>query len=79
MDGIVDVLEKTASYGVLSTFMGMTTDSRSLLSFVRHDYFRRLLCRWVAEKISIGDFPDDDDLIVPLLEKVCYLNPKQIF
>ncbi|MBR3823222.1 MAG: glucuronate isomerase, partial [Kiritimatiellae bacterium] len=43
-EGIRDVLEKNAAYGVLSTFIGMTTDSRSLLSFVRHDYFRRILC-----------------------------------
>ena len=45
-EGIFDVFEKNAAYGVLSTFIGMTTDSRSLLSFVRHDYFRRLLARW---------------------------------
>lgn len=78
-EGITDALEKSAAYGVLSTFIGMTTDSRSLLSFVRHDYFRRLLCRWVAGKIASGDFPEDDGLIKPLLENVCYLNPKRIF
>ncbi len=75
-EGIRDVLEKQAAYGVLSTFVGMTTDSRSLLSFVRHDYFRRLFCRWVADKVSAGDFPDDRSLLLPLVEKVCYANAK---
>ena len=73
-EGIRDVLEKNAAYGVLSTFIGMTTDSRSLLSFVRHDYFRRVLCKWVAEKIEKGAFPDDESLLRPLLENVCYKN-----
>ena len=75
-EGIRDVFEKQAAYGVLSTFVGMTTDSRSLLSFVRHDYFRRLFCRWLADKVSVGEFPDEPDLLLPLVEKVCYANAK---
>ncbi len=78
-EGIRDVLEKNAAYGVLSTFVGMTTDSRSLLSFVRHDYFRRILCKWVAEKVASGAFPDDESLLRPMLENVCYRNAKGIF
>lgn len=77
-EGIRDVLEKTAAYGVLSTFIGMTTDSRSILSLVRHDYFRRLLCNWVAWKISNGDFPDDEAVIRPMLDNVCYNNAKAL-
>ena len=73
-EGIHDVLEKNAAYGVLSTFVGMTTDSRSLLSFVRHDYFRRVLCKWVAEKVASGAFPDDESLLRPMLENVCSRN-----
>ena len=73
-EGIRDVLEKNAAYGVLATFIGMTTDSRSLLSFVRHDYFRRILCRWTAEKVASGSFPDDEALLRPLLENICYKN-----
>ena len=73
-EGIRDVLEKNAAYGVLSAFVGMTTDSRSLLSFVRHDYFRRILCKWVAEKVASGAFPDDEALLRPMLENVCYRN-----
>ena len=78
-EGIRDVLEKNAAYGVLSTFVGMTTDSRSLLSFVRHDYFRRILCKWVAEKVPSGAFPDDESLLRPMLENVCHMNAKRIF
>ena len=75
-EGIRDVFEKQAAYGVLSTFVGMTTDSRSLLSFVRHDYFRRLFCKWLADKVAAGDFPDDPALLLPLVEKVCYRNAR---
>ena len=78
-EGIRDVLEKNAAYGVLSTFVGMTTDSRSLLSLVRHDCFRRVLCKWLAEKVASGSFPDDEALLRPLLENVCYKNAKEIF
>jgi len=77
-EGIRDVLEKNAAYGVLSTFVGMTTDSRSLLSFVRHDYFRRILCQWTAEKVASGAFPDDATLLRPMLENVCYRNAREM-
>ena len=69
-EGIRDVLEKNAAYGVLSTFVGMTTDSR---------YFRRILCKWVAEKVPSGAFPDDESLLRPMLENVCHRNAKRIF
>jgi len=78
-EGIRDVLEKNAAYGVLSTFVGMTTDSRSLLSLVRHDYFRRVLCKWLAEKVASGSFPDDEALLRPLLENICYVNAHAMF
>ncbi len=72
--GITDVLENTAVFGVLSNFIGMTTDSRSFLSFVRHDYFRKILCDWIGEKVSRGDFPDDIDALKNLVYKMCYKN-----
>ena len=77
-EGMRDVLEKNAAYGVLSAFVGMTTDSRSLLSFVRHDHFRRVLCRWVAEKVASGAFPSDASLLRPLLEGICCGNARTI-
>ncbi len=76
--GIRDVLEKNAAYGVLSTFVGMTTDSRSLLSLVRHDFFRRVLCRWVAEKVAFGEFPDDESLLRPMLAGICHGNARRM-
>ena len=77
-EGIFDVFEKNAAYGVLSTFVGMTTDSRSFLSFVRHDYFRRLLARWMAQKVEDGDFPDDAAILRPICENICYNNAKRM-
>lgn len=77
--GVRDVLEKTAAYGVLSTFVGMTTDSRSILSLARHDWFRRTFSRWLAEKVAVGDYPNDEELLRPLAEAVCYRNAKRIF
>ena len=77
--GIVEMLEYTASYSILSNFIGMTTDSRSFLSFVRHDYFRRILCNWVAQKAECGDFPDDMEALQELVYKLCYQNAKDNF
>lgn len=74
--GITDVFENIASFGVLYNFIGMTTDSRSFLSFVRHDYFRRILCNWIAEKTENGDFTDDRDSLYMLVKKLCYFNAK---
>ena len=77
--GIVEMLENITSYSILSNFIGMTTDSRSFLSFVRHDYFRRILCNWVAEKAECGDFPDDINMLKELVYKLCYQNAKDIW
>ena len=72
--GILDMLEHLSSYGVLSTFVGMTTDSRSVLSFVRHDYFRRILCNWIGEKVQMGIWPKEERILKELVENVCYYN-----
>lgn len=77
--GLVEMLEYITSYSILSNFVGMTTDSRSFLSFVRHDYFRRILCNWVAEKAECGDFPDDMQELKALVYKLCYQNAKDNF
>lgn len=72
--GIREMLEHITSFGLLSTFIGMTTDSRSLLSCVRHDYFRILLCDWIAEQVEHGDLPDDFTLLSGLVKDLCYNN-----
>lgn len=74
--GITDVLESIAAFGVLYNFIGMTTDSRSLLSFVRHDYFRRILCQWIGNKVQQGILPEDFDILSQTVRRMCYENAK---
>lgn len=74
--GIKNTLESVASFGVLSQFIGMTTDSRSILSFVRHDYFRRLLCSWLDEKNTLGEWGSPFEVQAEIVRKICYLNAK---
>ena len=74
--GIREVLEASASYGVLYNFLGMTTDSRSFLSLVRHDYFRRLLSKWLAEKWEKREFLCDFNSVKELAKKLSYQNAK---
>lgn len=75
--GMGEMLEHFSAYSVLSTFIGMTTDSRSLMSFVRHDYFRRILCQWIGEKVEQGYLPNDLDILSDLVRRMCYENAKQ--
>lgn len=74
--GIRGHLEVLASYGLLSTFIGMTTDSRSLLSMVRHEYFRRVLCDWLGGQIESGVLPDDAALIGALVRAIACENAR---
>ena len=76
--GMRDCFENAAAFGVLSVFPGMTTDSRSLLSFVRHEYFRRVFCAWLAEKAARDEMPSDFGILKDIAEKVCYYNAKAI-
>lgn len=68
-----------ASLGLLRRFVGMVTDSRSFLSFPRHEYFRRLLCNFIGSEIEKGNIPDEDELVRPLIEGVSYKNAKEYF
>lgn len=72
--GIHNTLLAIASFGVLSQFIGMTTDSRSILSFVRHDYFRRLLCNWLDEQNADGEWELPWKTQGEIIEKICYKN-----
>jgi len=72
--GIRQHLDALASYGLLSTFIGMTTDSRCFLSMVRHEYFRRVLCDWLGEKVEDGELPSD---LGRLVRAVAYENARQ--
>jgi glucuronate isomerase len=74
LQGIKQHLSTLANYGLLSTFIGMTTDSRSLLSMVRHEYFRRIVCDWLGEQVAAGAMPDDSDLLAALVRAICHDN-----
>ena len=77
LQGMREMLEVFSSFSVLSTFVGMTTDSRSLLSLLRHDYFRRALCGWIGEKAARGELPDDFSALSGLVRAGCYENAKK--
>ena len=78
LQGMRDMLETFTAHSVLSTFVGMTTDSRSLLSLLRHDYFRRMFCGWIGEKAERGEFPDSFEILSELVTAVCYGNAKKL-
>lgn len=77
--GIETHLKDISSFGLLRRFIGMVTDSRSFLSYPRHEYFRRLACNYIGEEIERGNIPDDDELIKPLVEGISYRNAKEFF
>lgn len=76
--GIRQMLDNYASYSVLSTLVGMTTDSRSILSVVRHRYFREIACWWMSEKIVSGDFRCDLKIAKEILTAIFYQNAKKL-
>jgi glucuronate isomerase len=79
MDGMTKQVKALANMGLLSQFIGMTTDSRSFLSYPRHEYFRRLLCRILGGDMKGGLLPDDLDLVGGLVQDICYSNAKRYF
>ncbi len=74
--GIENTLNCISSFGVVSQFIGMTTDSRSILSFVRHDYFRRLLCSWLDKQNTVREWELPIKLQGDIVRKICYENSK---
>jgi glucuronate isomerase len=79
LDGMERQVEALSNMGLLSRFVGMLTDSRSFLSFSRHDYFRRLLCNLLGNDVARGRLPDDRGLLGRLVEDVCYKNARAYF
>jgi len=73
-EGMHQQLLTLSAHGLLSHFIGMTTDSRSILSFSRHQYFRRLLCNLVGNWVEEGHWPDDPVLLNQLVQDICYNN-----
>ena len=75
--GIENTLNCISSFGVVSQFIGMTTDSRSILSFVRHDYFRRILCSWIDRQNTAMDMDIPFEVQGEIIRKICYENAKK--
>lgn len=73
-DGMVDQIKVLANTGLLSRFVGMLTDSRSFLSYTRHEYFRRILCNVIGGWVENGEYPADFEMLEEIIKDICYRN-----
>lgn len=78
-DGMQRQIEQLAQLGLLSQFVGMLTDSRSFLSYTRHEYFRRILCEMIGRWVENGEVPNDDSLLKPMIENISFGNAASFF
>ena len=79
LDGMRRQIEALSQMGLLSCFVGMLTDSRSFLSYTRHEYFRRLLCNILGRDMQRGLIPDNESLVGPIVRDICYNNARKYF
>ena len=79
IDGMTRQIKSLANGGNLKNFVGMLTDSRSFLSYARHEYFRRILCNILGEWVENGEYPYDMDLLKTIVGNVCYNNTRHYF
>ena len=77
--GMTEQLTSLADQSLLGNFIGMLTDSRSFLSYARHEYFRRILCNLLGSWAESGEYPNDPALLGGLVEDICYKNAKRYF
>lgn len=77
--GMIDHMVQLANCGMLANFVGMLTDSRSFLSYTRHEYFRRILCNLIGTWVEDGEFPNDPILLEKIIADISYNNGKQYF
>ena len=75
-EGITAQINALSNVGLLSRFIGMVTDSRSFMSYPRHEYFRRVLCDILGQDVARGELPDDDRLLGRMVRDICYQNAK---
>lgn len=78
-EGMEWQLNALSNLGLLSRFVGMITDSRSFMSYPRHEYFRRVLCNLIGRDVENGELPDDDSLLGPMIRNICYQNARRYF
>jgi glucuronate isomerase len=77
--GIENQLNTLSNHGLLSRFVGMLTDSRSFLSFSRHEYFRRILCNILGNDMEKGLIPNDIKMVGKMVQDISYYNAKEYF
>ena len=77
--GMRNQLISLANLGILGNFVGMLTDSRSFLSYTRHEYFRRILCNLIGEWVTDGEYPNDEIALKEIVEGICFNNAKKYF
>lgn len=77
--GIVNQLTNIANLSILGNILGMVTDSRSFLSYPRHEYYRRILCNFIAKLVENGEYPNDIDYLGRLVQNISYYNAKKYF
>jgi glucuronate isomerase len=77
--GMEKHLKDLAAFGLLRRFIGMVTDSRSFLSYPRHEYFRRIVCNYVGEEVEKGLIPDEEEILKPIIEGISYRNAREYF
>ncbi|MCD8390688.1 MAG: glucuronate isomerase [Firmicutes bacterium] len=78
-DGMEEQMRALANLGALNKFVGMLTDSRSFLSYTRHEYFRRILCNLIGKWVEDGEFPEDYETLGKIVEDICFNNAKTYF
>ncbi|MCT8137118.1 glucuronate isomerase [Anaerobacillus sp. CMMVII] len=78
-DGMLRQMTDLSNLGLLSTFIGMLTDSRSFLSYTRHEYFRRILCQLIGGWVEKGEAPEDYKHLGEIVQSICYNNAKEYF
>ena len=78
-DGMESQMRALANLGLLSRFVGMLTDSRSFVSYPRHEYFRRILCNLIGSWVEKGEYPNDDAMLKTIVEGICYHNAERYF
>ncbi|MBD3626918.1 glucuronate isomerase [Cyclobacterium sp.] len=78
-DGMEKQMNTLSNMGILSCFVGMLTDSRSFLSFPRHEYFRRILCNLIGQDVVNGELPADEKWLGQMVENICYYNARDYF
>ena len=77
--GMIDQMTSLASEGYLAGFVGMLTDSRSFLSYARHEYFRRILCELIGSWVENGEYPNDEKSLKTIVEGICVKNAERYF